>query len=171
MTTGICSGYVIQMNRNDNWLVHEHSMYENLLSLCQEAVGIEDWDSASRVFAELVTHLKRHMLLEEEVLYPAYEAAPHAPQGPTVALREEHSAIVRQVLDMERIIKTRDSEHVLEGLVQLENRMITHHEKEEDIFLPMASHILSASRDELLRKLADFDVSSHDSKRDPWGRS
>jgi len=142
-------------------------MYENLLSLCQEAVEIEDWDSASRVFAELVTHLKRHMLLEEEVLYPAYEAAPHAPQGPTAALREEHSAIVRQVRDMERIIKTRDSEHVLDGLLQLENRMITHHEKEEDIFLPMASHILNASRDELLRKLADFDASPHDSKWDP----
>ncbi len=93
------------------------------------------------------------------MLYPAYETALHAPQGPTTALREEHSNIIRLIQDMARIIKTRDSEHALEGLVHLENHMIKHHEKEEDIFLPMASHILNASHDELLRKLEEFDAS------------
>ena len=147
------------MNSTDNWLVHEHSLYEDLLSQCQEAVEIENWDGVDRIFNDLVTHLKRHMALEEEVLYPAYEAAPHAPQGPTTALREEHSAIVRLVRDMAQIIRTRNSEHMLECLAQLEYRMIKHHEKEEDIFLPMASHILESSRDELLSKLAEFDNS------------
>ena len=93
------------------------------------------------------------------MLYPAYESTPHAPQGPTTALREEHSGIVRLIQDMTRVIKTMDSEHVLECLAHLENQMIKHHEKEEDIFLPMASHILNTSRDELLRKLAEFDAS------------
>jgi hypothetical protein len=36
--------------------------------------------------------------------------------------------------------------------------MIKHHEKEEDIFLPMASHILDARREEISQQLADFDV-------------
>jgi len=93
------------------------------------------------------------------VLYPAYETAPEAPQGPTTALREEHDQIVRLVQDMARIIKTRDSDHVLESLVHLEQQMIKHHEKEEDIFLPMASHILDARREEISQQLADFDVS------------
>ncbi len=147
------------MNSTDNWLVHEHSLYENLLSQCQDAAEIEDWETVDHAFHDLVTHLKRHMALEEEVLYPAYETALHAPQGPTTALREEHSNIIRLIQDMARIIKTRDSEHALEGLVHLENHMIKHHEKEEDIFLPMASHILNASHDELLRKLEEFDAS------------
>ena len=147
------------MNRKDNWLVHEHSLYENLLSQCQDAAEMENWGTVDQAFNELVTHLKRHMALEEEVLYPAYESAPHAPQGPTTALRDEHSDIVRLVQDMARIIKTRDSEHVSESLAHLESRMIKHHEKEEDIFLPMASHILDASHDELLRKLNEYDTS------------
>lgn len=147
------------MSGSDNWLVHEHSLYEDLLSRCQDAVEIEDWGGADLIFRELVTHLKRHMALEEEVLYPAYEAAAEAPQGPTRALRDEHDQIVRLVRDMVRVIKTRDSDHVLECLVHLEKQMIKHHEKEEDIFLPMASHILHASRDELLRKLAEFEGS------------
>jgi len=147
------------MNSTDNWLEHEHSLYEDLLSRCMDAAELEDWGTATKAFNELVTHLKRHMALEEEVLYPAYEATPHAPQGPTKALREEHDNIVRMVRDMAQLLKTRDSEHVLECLAYLESLMIKHHEKEEDIFLPMESHILGESREELSRKLGEFDAS------------
>ncbi|MGB5177420.1 MAG: hemerythrin domain-containing protein [Gammaproteobacteria bacterium] len=147
------------MKGTDNWLLHEHSLYEDLLSECRDAVENEDWEQVNLIFNQLVTHLKRHITLEEEVLYPAYESAPHAPQGPTTALRADHSAIIRLLQDMTPVIKTRNSEHMLECLAFLENRMITHHEKEEDIFLPMASYILNASHDELLRKLSEFDAS------------
>jgi hemerythrin-like domain-containing protein len=154
------------MNSTDNWLVHEHSLHENLLSRCQDAVEIEDWGAANLVFRELVTHLKQHIALEEEVLYPAYESTAHAPQGPTQALREEHDQIVRLVRDMLQVIKTRDSEYVLECLTRLEYQMIKHHEKEEDIFLPMASHILDSNREEISQQLADFDVSKSARKWD-----
>lgn len=148
------------MNSTDNWLVHEHSLYEDLLSECKDAAEIEDWANVQLIFDQLVTHLKRHVALEEGVLYPAYETAPHAPQGPTTALREEHSTIISLFRDLAAIINTRDSEHMLESLAYLENRMIKHHEKEEDIFLPMASHILNDRRDELLRKLDEFGASN-----------
>jgi hypothetical protein len=36
--------------------------------------------------------------------------------------------------------------------------MIKNHEKEEDNFLPMASHILDARREEISQQLADFDM-------------
>ena len=154
------------MSSTNNWLIHEHSLYENLLSQCTEAVEIEDWKTVNLLFKRLVTHLKRHMALEEEVLYPAYEAAAHAPQGPTSALREEHDHIVRLIMDMARVIKTRDSDYVLECLAHLEKQMIKHHEKEEDIFLPMASHILDAKREEISRQLAEFDLSKTSRKWD-----
>jgi hemerythrin-like domain-containing protein len=147
------------MDTTDNWLEHEHSLYEYLIASCQEAAETEDWASVSQSFDEFVTHLKRHMALEEEVLYPAYEAAPEAPQGPTMALREEHDRIARLVRDLSLLLRTRDSEQTLESLVYLENLLIKHHEKEEDIFLPMASHILRDRREELLRQLEAFDGS------------
>ena len=150
----------------DDWLIHEHSLYENLLVECQDAIEREDWHTVDAQFSELITHLKRHMAVEEQVLYPAYEAATHAPQGPTGALREEHDHIVRLVQDMHRIFQTRDSDHALECLVHLEKEMIKHHEKEEDIFLPMASHILSARREDIERQLADFDPSKATRKWD-----
>lgn len=143
------------MDDNDNWLVHEHSLYENLLSICRDAAEAEDWESVERALHELVTHLKRHVALEEEVLFPAYEAAPGASPVPTTALREEHDAIVRLLRDFAQVLTTRQRDPVLESLDRIENRMIRHHEKEEDIFLPMASHVLRDSRDQVLRKLAE----------------
>ncbi len=154
------------MNSRDNWLVHEHSFYEDLLSQCQDAAEIKDWRNVDLAFGELVTHLKRHMALEEEVLYPAYESMPHVPQGPTTVLQEEHSKIVNLIRDLVQVIKTRNPEHVLERLARLENRMIKHHEKEEDIFLPMAGYILNASHDELSRKLDELDTSKIQRKWD-----
>jgi hemerythrin-like domain-containing protein len=148
------------MNSADSWLVHEHTLYEDLLSLCLDAVVKEDWGTVEQAFHELVTHLKRHMALEEEVLYPAYESMPGMPQGPTMALRDEHSDVVRLVQELARDIKTMNPEPVLECLVQLETLMVKHHEKEEEIFLPMAGHILHASHDELLRKLDEFDAAT-----------
>jgi len=148
------------MHSTNNWLIHEHSMYESLLSRCTEAAEVEDWKAVDSLFRRMISHLKRHMALEEEVLYPAYEAEAHAPQGPTGALREEHDHIVRLVTDMVRVIKTRDSDHVIECLAHLEKQMIKHHEKEEDIFLPMASHILEARRDVISRQLAEFDAAN-----------
>ena len=48
---------------------------------------------------------------------------------------------------------------MLKCLAYLENRMIKLHEKEEDIILPIASHIFNAGRDELIRKMNEFDDS------------
>lgn len=147
------------MSDSDNWLVHDHSWYEALVLRCQLAVAGEDWAAADQDFKDLVARLKTHMAMEECVLYPAYEAASHVPQGPTTALRREHDEIVRLVQDIVRLLKSRDSDHVLDSLTQLEQVMFKHHEKEEDIFLPMASHILTAKREEILAQLDNFDMS------------
>jgi hemerythrin-like domain-containing protein len=147
------------MSDSDNWLVHDHSWYEALMLRCQLAVAEEDWAAADQDFKDLVARLKTHMAMEEGVLYPAYEAAGHAPQGPTTALRREHDEIVRLVQDIVPLMKSRNSEYVLDSLTQLERVMFKHHEKEEDIFLPMASHILTAKREEILAQLDSFDMS------------
>ncbi|MCF7980346.1 MAG: hemerythrin domain-containing protein [Pseudomonadales bacterium] len=147
------------MQSTDNWLVHDHSMYEELLSQCQDAVDMEDWGTAEAAFEELIWHMKGHMAMEEEVLYPAYDARIPIPNGPTNALKDEHDNIVRQVTDMTHVLKSRDSEHAGECLSHLENLMMKHHEKEEDIFLPMASLLLEQDRAELLKQLNAFDSS------------
>lgn len=146
------------MNENANWLHHDHVEYEAFLLDCQEAVEQEDWKTAKKLFKELVSRIKIHMLIEEEILYPAYEKAMNAPQGPTRALREEHDEIYRLLRDLSHVIKANNSDLFLESLLPLEKVMMKHHEKEEEIFLPMAGHVLFAQRDEIIRKLKEFDT-------------
>lgn len=147
------------MNSSDSWLVHDHSLYEDLLTECQGAVESEDWRSADEIFNKLIKHLKHHMALEEEVLYPAYDATVSHSPAPTEALQDEHDRLVAMVCDIARVIRNRDSEHMLDCLEQLEKAMIIHHEREEDIFLPMASHILEANREQLSQQIHEFDPS------------
>ncbi len=141
-----------------NWLNHDHLDHELLLQDCQAAAEQEDWKGVKRVFEQLVTGIKVHMLMEEEVLYPAYEAAVNTPHDPTQALRDEHTEIVRLLRDLSHVLKTNDSELFLDSLLPLEKVMMKHHEKEEEIFLPMAGHVLFPQRDEIMRKLESFDL-------------
>lgn len=147
------------MNSDDNWLVHDHSLYEDILFKCQDLVEAGEWNDARQSFDDLVRHLKNHMAMEEEVLYPAYEKRVTSSTGPTQALREDHDQLVQLVRDMIHVFRSRDAGHVLDCLSHLEEKMIKHHEKEEDIFLPMASVILDTSREEITRQLNSFDAS------------
>jgi iron-sulfur cluster repair protein YtfE (RIC family) len=146
------------MNENEdpNWLNHDHLEYEELLLDCRAAAEAEEWRSAKELFEKLVAHVKVHMLIEEEILYPAYEKAVNVPHGPTKALREEHDEIYRLMRDLSHVLKTNDSDLFLESLLPLEKVMIKHHEKEEEIFLPMAGHVLLAQREEIMRRLKEF---------------
>ena len=42
------------MSSTDNWLEHEHSLYENLLLQCQDAVESEDWGTTDLLFKEML---------------------------------------------------------------------------------------------------------------------
>ena len=147
------------MNSSDNWLMHDHSEHEELLSRCREAVEVEDWDGAGSLFNELIDELKWHIRQEEEVVYPAYETEVGHTGGPTAALRLEHVRILDFIHDTQRVFSSHNSEAVLDCLERLEQLLIKHHEKEEDIFLPMASLILQDSREEVMQKMRTFDTS------------
>jgi iron-sulfur cluster repair protein YtfE (RIC family) len=154
------------MNDSVDWLNHDHRKYEALLLRCQIAAENEDWEDVEKGFEELAKDLKTHIVMEENILYPAYEFETNTPSGPTAALRREHDEIVRLLRDLSRVIPTRNSEQLLESFAPLERAMELHHDKEEEIFLPMAGHALLGKRSEILERLKGFDVTK--SSRD-WG--
>ena len=147
------------MNEPTDWLHHDHRRYELLLSQCQSAAEAEDWDAVREFFGELVVQLKAHMMMEEEILYPAYEGEAFAPKGPTTTLRREHEEIVRLLRDLSRVLKTENSRQLLESLPLLEVVMEQHHDKEEQVFLPMAGHILLEKREAIMERIKGFDES------------
>ena len=141
------------MTSTQNWLLHDHSHYEENLSRCQDAIKSKDWDKADSIFKQLVKDLKLHILQEEEVVFAIYDALVKISHDPTRTLRTEHDRIISFMQEANQFITTHDSEHGIECLRRLKDLMIKHHEKEEDIFLPMAGYVLSSKREDIMDKL------------------
>lgn len=145
------------MSHSDNWLLHDHRNYEEMLLEFKGVAREQDWQNADKKFHDLVALLKGHFLMEEEVLFPAYEELVRAPEGPTESLRADHVRIRNELRRLGGALGARDPARVSESLRSLDAVMDRHHEKEEEIFLPMAGHALLQSRDQVMERLKRFD--------------
>lgn len=142
---------------NENWLLHDHRRYEDLLYACERSVTARDWSGTEKCLHDLVALLKGHFLMEEVVLFPAYESLIDTPDSPTRHLRAEHDQIRHHLTELSRAVYDRDLEPLLDTFMRLKQLMDVHHEKEEELFLPMAGHALIERRDEVIARLKCID--------------
>lgn len=154
------------MSETSSWLVHDHRRYEAMLGQIEERAELEDWSAVRATFERLRREIELHIEMENQVLYPAYETLPATPPEPTAALRREHDEIARLLRDVAHVLDLSSSDLFLEALAALDRAMTQHHKSEEEIFLPMAGHALLARKEDVLRRLAEFDPQSGD-PRDP----
>jgi len=138
------------MSDTSNWLVHDHRKYDALLDECETAADVGDWKNAKRLFNEFVSHLKLHMQIEDEVLYPLFVEECGDPEGVIDYLSEEHDYLVSLVHDLAYIIRANDFDHFLDSLEPLHKAMNQHNEHEENVFLNMANQSILTRRDEIM---------------------
>ena len=55
------------MNDTNNWLVHDHRKYDEMLTACEMAAEMADWKDAVNLFNKFTNELKSHMQLEDEI--------------------------------------------------------------------------------------------------------
>ncbi len=147
------------MKSAEHWLVHDHTRIEFLLGELADACETQNWQIMKRSLKELIKQLKYHMAQEEEVLFPAYDERTGPPHMPTLLLRKEHRDVIKILTELSSVLKVEDLAAAQKLLPELQTAMLQHHEKEEHVFLPMASHILCENREELSRALEDFRLS------------
>ncbi|MBT4518888.1 MAG: hemerythrin domain-containing protein [Halieaceae bacterium] len=148
------------MKEEYNWLFHEHSVSEEMLEECIEQADLNLWSDCEATFGALMSMLKKHMAMEEEVLFPAYERHTDLPRNPVEALRSDHDQLVQLFCDIDEVLKTRDSEHLVDAIKPVVVAMNHHHDKEENFFLPMAGHLLLPYRDSIIEEMKNFDPST-----------
>jgi iron-sulfur cluster repair protein YtfE (RIC family) len=145
------------MNVTHAWLLHDHRHYETLLRECEEAVRAADWSRATNTLGDLIALLKGHFLAEEQVLFPAYENLVHSPASPAKHLRREHDQMRDLLHRISLTLQQQHAEPLLAEFSCLQHIMDQHHEKEEEIFLPMAGHALLEKREEVMERLKRLD--------------
>lgn len=100
--------------------------------------------------------MRRHLAMEEEVLFPAFEAATGMVGGPTQMMRMEHVQM-RAVLDeMRRLGAAGDTRGVLDQGDTLLMLIQQHNVKEENMLYPMAAEFLGHGWAELKGALARY---------------
>lgn len=135
------------------WLNHDHKQYESAVHRCRRVCDDKDWAKVRNLFQDFVSSYEMHVRLEEDVLFPLYEQRVETPTEPADSLREDHAQIFRLTQHILDLLERGDWQGVPTDMSLLYRLLIKHHEKEEEIFLPMASEALLSDKDEILLEL------------------
>lgn len=110
---------------------------------------------AGERFAEFVCGLNRHIDIEEQILFPAFEKATGMAGGPTVVMRHEHVEIRRHMGEATAALRAGDASAAGEAIDALEGVLGEHNMKEEQILYPMADKSAGddRARDDLVKRM------------------
>jgi len=131
----------------------DHRRLDRLLGQAIESIASEAWDPAGEAFASFQEGIEKHIQLEEQFLFPAFEDANGGFAGPTEVMRAEHAEILRAAGDISLRINAK--RNCLEELDSLTRLLSAHNLKEEQVLYPATERILEAlgQRDQLLRQM------------------
>jgi hemerythrin-like domain-containing protein len=123
----------------------------------EELLDTEDIEAARPAWQRYLGGMRRHIAMEEEVLFPAFEAASGAQEGgPTDVMRMEHRQIRNLLGEIDAAMDAGDHERALEVGDTLLMMLQSHSAKEEKVLYPMAENLLSGQWQELENRLAQY---------------
>ncbi len=124
------------------FFAHDHDRLDQLLSTYRQMKRV-DFTAAKQAFKEFKFGLQRHILWEETVLFPLFEAKTGMRgQGPTAVMRAEHREIGRRLEALHDKVQRQDvdSEREEQSLIEA---LFLHNQKEENILYPAIDRLSS----------------------------
>lgn len=138
-----------------DFMSDDHRHCDDLFAVIEKAVTQKRWDAATAGFVEFRKAMDAHLDSEEQVLFPAFEAATGMSMGPTQVMRMEHVQM-RQLFDeMDAALQARDQDSYLGQAETLLIMMQQHNMKEEGILYPMCDQHLGAAVEQLVPVLRE----------------
>jgi iron-sulfur cluster repair protein YtfE (RIC family) len=137
-----------------SYLSWDHARLDRTLAGARDDLQHDRLADARHAFDEYARGLERHMRVEEELVFPVFEARTGMSGGPTSVMRDEHRSL-RVALGMMRDGLDRgDVAGFQAGVRFLETVLPEHHAKEEHILYPTTDRLLSPDeRGALTRRL------------------
>ncbi len=144
-----------------DYLGSDHRRLDKIMQRCGASVESGDMKQAASLFDEFHEGLKRHIKIEEGLLFPAFEAATETDRssGPTGVMRSEHEEILRLM----GLLKEHFSGEspTAAGFETLRGKLVfalkEHNLKEERVLYPTTDRELSSERlHELVGRMRSF---------------
>ena len=139
-----------------SYLTDDHARCDALLRSTQQCVGAAHWAAARREVAAFRCALERHLLIEERIIFPAYESALGNTVSPTRALCGEHGRIRAVAQRMAEAIEALSAQDFVTHAEALLLTMHVHSEKEEGVLYPMFERVLARRCPDLLSAARAF---------------
>ena len=121
-------------------------------------LGNDEIDRGKSLFFDFNAGLRRHIIWEEDILFPIFERATGMhDSGPTEVMRMEHRQI-KQILEE---IKEKVTAGILVGIQEAENGLLevlgSHNQKEENILYPAIDQLSDEEQTEqVISRMADM---------------
>jgi hemerythrin-like domain-containing protein len=139
-----------------NYLDGDHRHCDALLRRASTVVRAAQWPAARRAMAAFQNALERHLLIEERVLFPAFERALGSDTGPTIAMRGEHLRIRAVAQRLADSVRANDTDAFATHAEVLLLVMHQHGEKEDGVLYPMIERVLGPRCEQVLEAMHDF---------------
>ncbi len=139
-----------------SYLGQDHAHCDTLLREAQQSVRGASWPQAKHDIAAFQHALERHLLVEERILYPAFERAIGSDVSPTAAMRGEHLRIRAVAQRLANTVDAGDLGAFVKYAEALLLMLHQHSEKEEGVLYPMIERVLARSSAELVSEMQAF---------------
>lgn len=143
------------MNNLTDLLRFHHKHCDESFAAAEAAAAKSDWDTATGLHTFFCKELETHFGAEEQVLFPAFEAATGAVGGPTQVMRLEHAQMRDLIDQMSAALARHDAGGYAGSADTLLILMQQHNLKEENILYPMCDRSLAGDAVALGAQLQD----------------
>jgi iron-sulfur cluster repair protein YtfE (RIC family) len=141
------------------FLSADHGRLMELWQQTRAAADAEDFKNVHLRSAAFIAGLRRHIRMEEQILFPAIEQKTGARDyGPTWAMRQEHRQIEHALERLKPLLTVEERWTAIQAIegqeVDLTALLHSHDGKEEAVLYPMADEILGpAEAKELVARM------------------
>jgi len=141
MSIHVASSKFDSITRYLSW---DHDRLDVLLGESTRHVENGDIAQARLLFLAFDEGVRRHIRMEEELLFPLFESRTGMRNGPTVVMRAEHRLIEVELTRMRQGLEAGDAAAYATGLANLHCAMLPHNVKEEQVLYPTVDDMLDA---------------------------
>jgi hemerythrin-like domain-containing protein len=131
----------------------DHRHCDDEFAKVEQAVNEGDFKKAFESFENFMIDTLKHFDREEEVLFPAFEAATLSTEGPTYVMKLEHNQVRGLLEQIKDTLDKEDKEAFFSAADTLMVLLQQHNMKEEQMLYAMCDQMLSDQAAELVEKM------------------
>jgi hemerythrin-like domain-containing protein len=132
----------ISFNDVSAYFAWDHDRLDGILEDTDRMVADGELERADHTFAEFVDGLRRHIRLEEDVIFPIFSQRSGVAGGPIQVMRVEHAQVLRTLEDMRQALDRQDAARYRAGRAELGEVLPAHNAKEERVLYPLIDSLL-----------------------------